>query len=162
VASILARYPEIGALEYCPKSHQFTFTFLITATGLNMPAFRERFKESLHAYSFLTGQAVDLLIVDWVEEAGLTLLRIVRDLPTLRHEEISLLIGLVRQEFGDLLACEGAGPGLDADGAMQEELIQHMLDDLRDAPRSREVIGFRQEGRVVVFHRQPSPMKSRR
>lgn len=162
VASILARYPEIGSLEYCPKSHQFTFAFLVTATGLNMPAFQERYKESLQAYSFLTGHRVDLLIVDWLEEAGVTLLRVVRDLPTLRHEELSLLIGLVRQEFADLLVCEAAEPGVDYDGAMQEEMIQHMLEDLRDTPRSRELIGFRHEGRVVVYHRQPAPVKSRR
>jgi len=162
VASLLARYPEIGSLEYCPRSRRFTFTFLITATGLNMPAFQERVKESLQAYSFLSGHSVDLLIVDWVEEAGVTLLRIVRDLPTLRHEEIALLIGLVQQEFSDLIACEAGAPAPEFDGPMQEELIQHMLEDFREAPRSRELIGFRREGRVVVYHRQPAAAKPRR
>lgn len=162
VASLLARYPEIGSLEYCPRSRQFTFTFLITATGLNIPAFHERLKESLQAYSFLTGHPVDLLIVDWIEEAGVTLLRVARDLPTLRHEEIALLIGLVQQEFSELIACEENGPVPEFDGPMQEELIQHMLEDLRDTPRSREVIGFRREGRVVVYHRQPAAAKPRR
>ncbi|HEY8418723.1 MAG TPA: hypothetical protein VIK93_11900 [Limnochordales bacterium] len=162
VASILSRYPEIGSLEYCPDSQQFTFSFLITATGLNIPAFRERLKESLQAYSFLTGHAVDLLVIDWIEEAGVTLLRIVRDLPTLRHEELALLVGLVQQEFGDLIACEAGGSSPELDGPMQEELIQHMLEDLRDAPLSRELIGFRREGRVVVYHRQPAAAKPRR
>jgi len=162
LASILARYPEIGSLEFCPQSNHFTFTFLITATGLNMPAFRERFTDSLHAYSFLTGHAVDLLIVDWVEEAGVTLLKVVRDLATLRHEEIGLLVGLVQQEFSDLIACETDGAGHECDGAIQEELIQHMLEDLRDTPRTLELIGFRRDGRVVVYHRQPAAAKPRR
>lgn len=162
VACILARYPEIGSLEYCPDSQQFTFSFLITATGLNVPAFRERLKESLQAYSFLTGHAVDLLIIDWFEEAGVTVLRVVRDLATLRQEELALLVGLVQQEFGDLLVCEAGGPSSELDVPIQEELIQHMLEDLRDAPVSRELIGFRREGRVVVYHRQQAAAKPRR
>ncbi|MBO8141560.1 MAG: hypothetical protein H0Z37_05185 [Firmicutes bacterium] len=154
LSSILARYPEIGSVDYCPRAGRFRFAFLLLGTGLDMPAFASRLRDSLKSYSFVTGWPVELLNIDWTEERGMTFLWVERDVSTLRPEELRLLTGLVRQAFSGRLVLDESGDGMEFDGPMQDELIAHMLEDLRQARRSRPMVGFRRAGQVVVYPRR--------
>lgn len=94
---------------------------------------------------------------------SVSIVEISRDVATLTQEEISLIIELARAALGPDLITEGAGEEgeFEEELVYQDEMIATMLDDLRESVQQRKLIGFREEGRVLVFNKQTERTKSR-
>ncbi len=155
IAFLLVRYPEIGTVRYDPdgKTLQFSFMLIKALNEEEFAAFKERMTLSLDAISDLQGKKPLETEISFTECENLTFLEILRDIDSLSQEEIGLIIGLVQQFFEGNLLLDQEEAVQDEDVLLQEEMIDHMLEDLKDSHQEKRLIGFREEGRVLVFNR---------
>lgn len=152
--SILVRYPEVGTIRFDPKSQTLSFTFLLRSTGcISDDHFAESVRESLEAYSIIEGAPIGTFALRTVAENGIAVLEITRDAASLSQTELALLVGLVRERFADELIIDDADAPGEEDLVEQDELIREMLADLQDGQPERNLIAFRDGGRVLVFNK---------
>ncbi len=153
--SILVRYPEIGTINFNPRAHTLKFTFLLTENPA--PAAFQRFAAnvtlSLEVMGQMENKPVQTIALERNDFADITQIELTRDVDTLTQEEISLIIQLFRQEFTDALVTDYNDSLLEEDLAVQEELIDNMLEDLRGTKNDKNFYAFREEGRVMVFNK---------
>ncbi|NLG84802.1 MAG: hypothetical protein GX493_09420 [Firmicutes bacterium] len=155
IASLLVRYPSIATVSLEPEQKSLGFTFVV-ARPLTHPEFRHfvaTVKKNLGVLADLLGQPPGLVEVKLSHHEGMSFLEVTRDIATLTPEEISLLTVLLEQEFGGALIREQEEFLEEEDKAFQEEMIGRMLEDLKDSRQERKLIGFREDGRVMVFNR---------
>jgi len=154
LVSILVRYPELGTINYDPEQHCLRFTFLLTRLlpDGEFRSWREKLEASLEAYWYLEKRSPMAFDIQQSTFGKITVLEITRDVGTLTQEEISLVIDLLREEFGALLMTDGNDTVMEEDLMLQEELIGQMLEDFKVTRQERKLIAFREEGRVLVFN----------
>lgn len=157
LVSILVAFPEIGSVRFCtPDGHiAFTFTLGKRYSKASLSCFRRVVRAHLDAYSDVTCRNVNYLRITGTTYGSFTLVKLVRDVDTFSREELSLLVSLIRKFFGRDLVVEAEEPLGDEEQAMQEEIIEGILQDVRNGKSGREVVGFREAGRVMVFNRNP-------
>jgi len=161
--SILVRYPEIGSINFSPRSKVLKFNFILTQhlADVEFNNFHDQLVNSLDVYNMLEGKKTIIAELKKIEYEKITLLEIERDVETLNQEEISLIISLMRDKFGGLLATDGdCDSFLEEELEMQEELIQHMLEDTKTSFPEKNLIGFREEGKVLVFNKDAHEPKN--
>jgi len=152
--SILVRYPEVASVTYRRDSHSVKLAFLIrSALGDgDVAAFRSLVERSIRAYAALRKRRVHLFELEAKVCSGVSVFEMRRDINSLTQGELSMVLGLAAEFFGESLVVDRA-PDVESDElAAQEELIEEMLDDLRDSPRESNLIAFREEGRVLIFN----------
>ena len=155
IVSLLVRYPGIATINYDPGHKSLGFTFVV-AKPLSETEFHRlstKVKDSLETVAELNGRRPVIMDIGLSDHDGLSFIEIKRDIDTLFFEEISLLTTLIDQEFGGELVTEQDETLEEEDRALQEEMIEHMLEDLKDSRQEKKLIGFREEGRVMVFNR---------
>lgn len=159
IAFLLVRYPEIGSVRFDPtqKTLQFSFVLAKPLSPAELEKFQDKLELSLDSISQLQGRELGKIEVQYAEEEGLTFLEIIRDVDSLNQEEISLIIGLIQQFFESTLLLDQEEAVQDDDVLLQEEMIEHMLEDLKDSRPEKRLIGFREEGRVLIFNRANLP-----
>jgi hypothetical protein len=155
IAFLLVRYPEIGTVRYDPdrKTLQFSFMLVKALSNEEYADFKDQLLLSLSAISDLQGRKPGQTDVSYADYDNLTFLEILRDIDSLSQEEISLIIGIVHQFFEGSLLLDQEENSQEEDAVLQEEMIEHMLEDLKDSHQEKKLIGFREEGRVLVFNR---------
>jgi hypothetical protein len=159
IAFLLVRYPEIGSVRFDPeqKTMQFSFVLVKSLDDGDLEQFIEKLTLSLNSISQLQGREVGQLQIDCNEDGGLTFLEIIRDVDSLNQEEIALIIGIIQQFFEGSLLLDQEEAAQEEDVLLQEEMIEHMLEDLKDSRQEKKLIGFREEGRVLIFNRANLP-----
>ncbi|MEW6227122.1 MAG: hypothetical protein AB1700_03370 [Bacillota bacterium] len=162
--SILVRYPEIATVNFVPEGKILKFTFMLSKplSADLWGAFEKRLVESVQGYAALVHGEEPMLQVERRDHAEVSLVEISRDIDTLTQEEISLIIELARTELGSSLVTEDPIPDsvLDEELLLQDEMIENMLEDLKESILQRKLIGFREEGRVFVFNKKTERTKS--
>jgi len=76
-----------------------------------------------------------------------------RDLDTLAQEEINLIVELFRQYFNKNLVTEDHEHLIEEDLLAQEEMIDNMLESIKDSTEDKYLFAFREEGKVLVFNK---------
>ena len=76
--------------------------------------------------------------MNFTEYDGLTFLEIMRDIESLNQEEIALIIGVVQQFFEGYLLLDQEESLQEEDEVLQEEMIEHMLEDFKDSRRKKD------------------------
>lgn len=154
--SLLVRYPEVGSIKYEPKTRALKFTFRIKeALSLEKVALlKEKITACLGAFDALTKRGRRMRGLDISVYNNFTFVEIKRDVASLAEEEISLLIGLLRQEFGQSLLTEQSDPLLEEELLAEEDIIGHMLENVKETTLEKRLIAFREEGKVLVFNKQ--------
>ncbi|HHY47350.1 MAG TPA: hypothetical protein GX506_08660 [Firmicutes bacterium] len=172
--SILVRYPEIMTVKFDPQSRSLRLTLAVRRprardrerSEARPPArelfsvFEKRLRDSLASYSGLLGTKPAEISVDIIESGSFSLINVRRDVGTLTQEEISLMIDIAGEVFGEDLVREQEGSLVEEERIAQDEMIENMLDDLRESLQVRKLIGFREEGRVVVFNKSVQGRRS--
>lgn len=163
--SILVRYPEIATVNFDPEGKILKFTFMTSSpvSSEKWNDFCYKLNESVEVYSSLVHRGVPQVKADRLDFDSVSIVEISRDVATLTQEEISLIIELARAALGPDSITEGAGEEgeFEEELVYQDEMIATMLDDLRESVQQRKLIGFREEGRVLVFNKQTERTKSR-
>ena len=155
IAFLLVRYPEIGSVRFDPeqKTLLFSFVFAKSLAKEEFEPFKENLLLSLNNMIELQEREYGTIEVSYAEYDGLTFLEIVRDIESLTQEEIALITGVIREYFEEYLLEDQEDTLQEEDTLLQEEMIEHMLEDLKDSRQEKRLIGFREEGRVLVFNR---------
>lgn len=151
--SILVRYPEVGTVKYQPEERTLRFAFMVSGSVSDddFRRFADRLKESLLTFAFVAGRRMRVCLLEKTEHNGITVVEVHRDVESLSREEISLIASLLAESYSDRVVREVQDPLLEEDQLYQEELIEHMLDDIRQGQVNKDLIGFRENGRVFVF-----------
>lgn len=155
IAFLLVRYPEIGTVRFDSDQKTLQFSFILNKilTETEFGSFKEQLLLSMNAISQLQERNSGRIQINFSVCDGLTFLEIIRDIDSLNQEEIALIIGVVNRYFdGDLLLDQQENVQ-EEDMVLQEEMIEHMLEDLKDSRQDKRLIGFREEGRVLIFNR---------
>lgn len=155
MAAILLCYPEVDTVSLEPEKKSMNFVFRLksmppqelldkTCTLVN---------ESIETYHKLSGIDCRERVKLYTEEDEvLTLLHVERDFRSVSRGEISMLAELLREGLGGLLLVEEDG-GRDEMSDARERAIDQMLDTLRGIRIVEHIIGMREAGKVVVFHK---------
>jgi len=161
--SILVRYPQIGSINFMPKSKVLKFNFILTEqlSEENFFSFHQHLFNSLEVYNFLEGKKTLISELKKNDYEKITILEVERDVDTLTQEEISLIVELIRNKFEELLVTDCATESiLDEELEMQEELIEYMLQDAKASLQEKNLIGFREEGKVLIFNKDAHEPKN--
>jgi hypothetical protein len=155
IAFLLVRYPEIGSVRFDPaqKTLQFSFVLVKSLTKEEFEPFKENLLLSLNNMTELQERESGTTEVNYAEYDGLTFLEIIRNIESMTQEEIALITGVIREFFEENLLLDQEDILQEEDAVLQEEMIEHMLEDLKDSRQEKRLIGFREEGRVLVFNR---------
>jgi hypothetical protein len=155
IAFLLVRYPEIGSVRFDPvqKTLLFSFVLVKALTNEEFEPFKDKLLLSLNNMALLQERECGTVEISYAEYDGLTFLEIVRNIESLTQEEIALITGVIHEFFEEHLVLDQEETLQEEDTILQEEMIEHMLEDLKDSRQEKRLIGFREEGRVLVFNR---------
>ena len=68
-----------------------------------------------------------------------------------------MAIKIINSHYADKVVKEEEGETGEEDLLFQEEMIAHMLEELKEFPQKNELTGIREEGRVLIFnHSDPT------
>ncbi|MDN5325762.1 MAG: hypothetical protein PWP41_458 [Moorella sp. (in: firmicutes)] len=153
--SILVRYPEVGTINYEPRDQVLRFTFMLAQPVAveQVQEFEKKFRKSLEVYNYLEDREPQVINLHHTWNDQLMSLEVQRDVATLSRDEINLIMTLVREEFGTSLVVENSDEVQEEELIFQEELIDHMLESVKGTASERQLIAFREEGRVMVFNK---------
>jgi hypothetical protein len=153
--SILVRYPEIATVSFRKQNDSLEFTFMVSGLlpALEYDVSRKMLLDSIAAYHLLTNQAAEISEVELSSCEQVTMLTINRDVHTLSKGEITLLIALLRDKFMERLVIDSNDSLLEEDLLIQEELIADMLENIKNERTEHNLIGIREDGRVLVFNK---------
>jgi hypothetical protein len=148
---------EIGSVRFSASNGRLEFTFMLKGehSAQSVTSFKQLALNHLEVYAAITGHAIGYFGVSGVVHGDYTQVEIARDVATVSREELSLLIGLIRSQFGQDLVVEHDEPLRDDERVMQEELIDDALEDVSAGGPHRELVGFCDAGRVMVFNKNP-------
>ena len=153
--SILVRYPQVASINFDPWEQILRFNFICSRV-LNDHEYEE-FKilllNSIQTYNYL--EKKDAVLIEIVHQVydDVTLIEIKRDVSTLVQEEIALVVALFNQYLGGNLVSDLNEAIIEEDLILQEEIIEHMLESVRDSAEEKHVYAFREEGKVLVFNK---------
>ncbi len=153
--SILVRYPEVATINFDPEQQLLKFNFIASRKlGANeMTALNGKMLDSIEVFNKLENKETRMSAVDYQECGSFTMIEIQRDVETLVREEIALIVALFRQELENSLILDDNGSFYEEDLLIQEEIIEHMLESVKDCAGDKKLFAFREEGRVVVFNK---------
>ena len=155
IAFLLVRYPEIASVRFDPVQKTLQFSFVVTSNigEAQLEEFKDNLLMSVESIVELHGRELERFEIQTAHDSSMTFLEIIRDIDSLSQEEITLMISLVKQTFESVLLLDPEDVVQEEDIMMQEEMIEHMLEDLKDSQQEKRLIGFREEGRVFIFNR---------
>lgn len=153
--SILVRYPEVGTINYDPDTSLLSLTFMVyqLQEDSHLQAFTQLLEMSLESFNLLEGRKPKEIRLLASTNGNFTCLELLRDVDTLAQDEFALIISLMRQQFGDQLVTDQNEEMQEEELEMQEEMIEHMLQNVKGNFSKKKLIGFREDGRVLVFNK---------
>lgn len=157
LVSILIRYPELVSIRYGPANGDLLFSFMVSGacSDKEISEYQHKIDTHLKAYMELTGRRGFMLHLHVMQHGEHTLVEMVRDVATLSQQELSLILALTRTTFSGRLIYEAEEPLREEENLFQEEMIDEILEDVRVMAIHRELVGYREAGRVFVFNRKP-------
>lgn len=150
--SLLTRYNEICSATYSPDDTMLGISFLVCKKvgSDEVNALRNRMGHSIEAiWDILrmpTGGKVELRVEDLGEYTRLTMMR---DILSVTSEEIALIVGIMEEFFETGLLKDT--PEDEYDAFPSDDAINNMLIDVKTSTGEKNIIGYRDEGRIVVF-----------
>ena len=94
--SILVRYPEVGSTNFDPETRKLTLTFTISKILDNdsLKLFKNKLLSCINTFHFLQSRKPLLVDIKNSTYDKLTMLEVQRDVETITHNEINLIISL--------------------------------------------------------------------
>lgn len=153
LVSLLVRYPEISSVHVATANHALELSFLLRGTvePARIDALARRLQACLDALSALDGRQRRILSVTGRAYRSLTRLVVSRSLRDLAAEEFPIILETVKEAFGDLVVIDEGESDLQ-EVVDEEAGLDATLEALRTKGVRQEMIGIRDEGRVLVFN----------
>ena len=159
IVSLLIRYPEIATLRLDPVERSFIFSFIFRYKFplAEQKTFREELKMSLEALAVLDRVQPEIIDFSFKRQKGLSFLEIKRDIASFSPEELSLIVKIINDRYGQEVIRDEESETGEEDLLFQEEMIAHMMEELKETQQEKELIGIREEGRVMIFNHADPP-----
>lgn len=153
--SLLVRYPEVATINFDPEQQIIKFKFFAqkTMTDEEMVFLKQQMLDCIEVFNKLRGKSIMISIVNFQHFDSYTMIEIKRDVETLVREEIDLIISLFGQNIKNSLVQDDNCNVYEEDIILQEEIIDHMLEIVKDCTVDKKLFAFREEGRVLVFNK---------
>ncbi len=159
IVSLLIRYPEIATLKLIPEEQIFQFGFIFRRkfTLEEKKAFQEELGHSLMALAEINRYQPQIMKFNFKRLKNMSFLEVKRDIASLSQEEISLITRIITHKYGDAIISDAEDYMGEEELIFQEEMIDHMLEDIKETQQEKELIGIREDGRVMLFNHSDSP-----
>ncbi len=161
LTSLLVRFPELGSASLGPNRGEIRLEFYLDSEvdTMRFEEFIAKFKMSWDLFFELMRitpndrritRVVEYPTEESEQEADVEIVRVTRDLETMTLEELSLMVGLIKDRFiATLIEGEAIAP---AEARYQEQVLLRSLDRVRSDPYAfGSLTGFRDEMRVLVY-----------
>lgn len=153
--SLLVRYPEIGTVSFDVKNNCIKLKFMLSAVPAQseFSATQYLLIDSITAYHMLEGLKIvvsEILLSTYDQVA---MISIMRDVHTISKDEIALIITILREKLENYLIIDYNDSLLEEDLLIQEEVIEEMLENIKNYHTLHGLIGIRENGRVLVFNK---------
>jgi hypothetical protein len=153
LVSMLVRYPEIGTLRFESSDSTLNLTFILTTvpTVEQFYSFKDYLEKSLQSFYYLSAYDNPYLKITMTPYDSITVIHIARDIDTLSKSEIALMIKILQLHFADHILSDKNEALIDEELRFQEEVIENMLINIQRSRVLNNLIGIRENGRVMVF-----------
>lgn len=153
LVSMLVRYPEIGTLRFDSTNATLNLTFLLTTVPSDEQfcSFKDYLEKSLQSFYYLSAYDNPILTITMTPYDSITVIHIARDIDTLSKSEIALMIKIIQLHFDDHILADKNEALIDEELRFQEEVIENMLVNIQRSRVLNNLIGIRENGRVMVF-----------
>ena len=153
--SILVRYPEVGSINFDPQAHELRLTFILAGDAENtkITGIKQLIVDSVHIYHQLEKIRPYVFAVECNNNDNYTIIDIKRDIDTLSRNEISFLMELFHVHFPHALVTDHNEEMWEEDLQIQDEMIGHLLEGIKNAKTDKKLIAYRDEGKVLVFNK---------
>ncbi|MBP2627692.1 MAG: hypothetical protein H6Q68_2403 [Firmicutes bacterium] len=153
--SILIRYPEIGTVSFDPQYNQLNLKFMLSAIPSQdeFSNIKNLLIDSIAVYNMLEGLSLKTSEIQLHTHDKVAMLSIVRDVHTISKNEITLIIVLLREKLKDYLIFDYNVSLSEEDLLLQEEVIENMLENIKQNLLLHRLIGIRENGRILVFNK---------
>jgi len=153
--SILVCHPEVAAINFDPWEQSLKFNFICSRkiTEKEMRRFENLVRDHVRAYNYLEKKDASIVEIKHQVFDDLTIIEVKRDVGTLAQDEIAIVVDISRRFWGKDLVSEHGENIMDEDMVIQEEIIEHMLESVRDSADYKKLYAFREEGKVLVFNK---------
>jgi len=153
LTSILIHYPEIATINLDPKDRVIKFSFYLKNITIELGEIEKYMQQALQAYYYLEGIKSEVNAFTFEQLDQFTIMEFCRDINSLSQKEISLVIALLKDQFGaSLISDEDEDLNVD-NQTLHEELISYMLENAKRSRTNIELIALRDEGKVVVYNK---------
>jgi hypothetical protein len=152
LAFLLARYPQLGTLQIVPQSRTMRFGFFVKGPWdvESFTKFGEYLGENVEAMVQLAGRELSCFDLRVTQYEDLSMVEIDRDMGSITPEEIALIVALFEEQFNMNLM--SSDEDFQADHLDWDDgVVQHVLEDINREVHLQEWLGFREDGRILVF-----------
>ena len=151
ICAILVRFPEIASIRSMPGQVRLTFAVGQRLDRATQKSVGEEIAEHVRGFLALSGCEGDVS-VECESDKTMTFVHVSRDLEDFSKDELVMLTGLFAQRFGEaLVRNETVEEHPDEDPVAQEEIVEYAIEALRDPGQTKNLVGFREEKRVLVY-----------
>jgi hypothetical protein len=154
VCALLARFPELASIRSMPADGTVRLTFAVRQR-LDRAVQREIadvVTDHVNAFVLLNGENPEATRIECESERANGFVHVTRDLATFTKEELEMLCAFFVARFGEALVCSAhADDGIEEDELAQDEAALYAIEALRDPAQSKNLVGFREEKRVLVY-----------
>lgn len=150
LTNILIHYPEIATIKLDPKTQVVKFNFYLKNMPQPVKSIEQYLQQSLQTFYYLEKVEATVYSFLFRQLDYFTIMEYQRDIISLSQKEITLIIALLREEFGVSLITDEDDFQLIDDLTLHEELVSYMLENVK---ANIELIALRDEGKVVVYNK---------
>ncbi|GAC1303819.1 MAG: hypothetical protein NVSMB21_03500 [Vulcanimicrobiaceae bacterium] len=163
IVTLLVRFPEIATIVSHPTDGTLTLSFGVVGAldRASASEVRERVNDYVRALLTCARETPSVLEVRCESDAGMSFVRVTRDVATFTREELAVLVAVLAERFAERLV---RGPGADEafeDDDVADEVVEYALEALREPAQQRSLVGFREEKRVLVYYMKGKKAKAR-
>lgn len=152
--SLLLHFPEMLRVGYDSRYQVLRISLYSDgATRQSFQAIRGQLKEALKAFFRLERRRPERWHLTYRSLGRPSVLEITRDVASLTWEEIILIFEVLRLGMGDQLLTEPDEASLGDGFEAPEPVIEEMLNHLRRDEEVRNLLAWREAGRLLVFHK---------
>jgi hypothetical protein len=154
VCALLERFPELASIRSSPGDGTVRLTFAVK-TRLDkaaQAALSEAIADHVGGFLILDKGEHETLRVECESDRAMSFVHVTRDLETFSKSELEMMVALFAQRFAETLVRNSVPDDrADEDLAIQDEIAEYAIEALRDPTQSKNLVGFREEKRVLVY-----------
>lgn len=153
--SILISYPEIGTVSFDPQYNQLKLKLMLSAVPSQdeFSNIKHLLIDSIAVYNMLEGLPLKTSEIELHTYDKVAMLSIIRDVHTISKNEITMIITLLREKLKNYLIIDYNVSLTEEDLLSQEEVIETMLENIKQHSLLHGLMGIRENGRVLVFNK---------